>query len=276
MNARSRSAPLVYKRPQQVYVPNTGDTPEQRLSTLQAALTEATEKLEMAYDAAEVGEAIDLVLEHLSESLLPIAVQRMLGEAPTAVDALATYDAMFLPLALLEGAIALSSGTVIHGALVEAFLLFDWAQTECGDMELKGLLPDDPASEATTPAQEDYRERDESAFPAIAELLHEARLTKDDRASCDSDRLLRIAAAIAERHKGIPPIPDQGKSIASDIAALIKASRLVRGNAESPARTELIRLAGVHINHLVDEPGDILAPDLVETGCPASTQMLGR
>lgn len=257
-------------------MPNTEDTPEQRLATLQAALTEATEQLQMAFDAAEVGEAIDLVLEHLSQSFMPIAVRRMLGDAPTEADALATYDAMFFPLALLEGAIALSSGTVIHGALVEAFLLFEWAQNECCDMDLKELLPGKIAREASTPAQEDYRERDESAFPAIAELLHEARLTKDDRASCDSDRLLRIAAAIAERHKGIPPIPDQAKSIASDIAALIKASRLVRGNAESPARTELIRLAGVHINHLVEEPGDILAPDLVETGSSASTQMLGR
>ncbi|MCR8961185.1 hypothetical protein M0765_026680 [Variovorax sp. S2] len=129
------------RKPNATYVAATGDDWKARLATLQAACTEADEKLEMAYDAAERGEPVDTLLDHINHALLPDAVRPMFLGQPTKADAAATYDALFAPLACLEGALALAAGTVIHGTLKEAFDLLDWAQTECDGAALGKLLP---------------------------------------------------------------------------------------------------------------------------------------
>lgn len=129
------------RKPNATYVAATGDDWKARLATLQAACTEADEKLEMAYDVAERGEPIDPLLDHINHALFPDAVRPMFLEQPTKADAAATYAALFAPLACLEGALALAAGTVIHGTLKEAFDLLDWAQTECDAAALGKLLP---------------------------------------------------------------------------------------------------------------------------------------
>lgn len=116
--------------------------PEPRLAKLQMALRQADERIEMAYDAAEHGSALELLLEHTNHVLVVKAVRAMLKESPTVQDADATRDALMLVLAALEGCVALSIGTIVHGALVEALQLLDWAQDECEAIYLHRLLPE--------------------------------------------------------------------------------------------------------------------------------------
>lgn len=182
----------VYKRPAQAHAPHTVRSPMQRLAAVQSALAEADKKLEMAYDAAEVGQPIDLVLECLAHELMPDAVRPMRGDAPTAADAEATYDAMFLPLAFLESAIALSLGTIVHGTLVEAFLLLDWAHNECEGLALHRLMPEASPAAIPTPieadptvlAQEDDAEKERRQLAAACTLEIE-KLAQATKTVCD-------------------------------------------------------------------------------------------
>jgi len=146
------SARAVYKRPEQVYSPAKGETADERLATLCATLRAADEKIEAAYDATERGTVVDTLLHLIAHTLMCTALHPVLrGEDEpaipvTRVDLAETYEALFPVLAALEGAMALSIGTVISSTLADAYSLLDWAQTECDFCALGKLLPDhDPA-----------------------------------------------------------------------------------------------------------------------------------
>lgn len=140
MNARSNSAALVYRRPEQVYGPDTEATPNRRLATLHAALAEADEKLEMAYDAAERGSPAAVLLNHVAHNLLCDALGPV-SELMTKDGAEKAREELFTVLAALEGVRALSLGSVNHATLSEAYGLLDWAQDELEDLALHGPLP---------------------------------------------------------------------------------------------------------------------------------------
>lgn len=103
------------------------------------------------------------------------------------------------------------------------------------------------------------------AFEIIGIQLADAAETEENHAhSGDSDRLLRMASAMAYRARNQNLSPTDAESVAFDIAALIKAARLVPGDTEHPNRTFLIDAAAVQLNYLtgVEEEGEsCIAPD---------------
>jgi len=148
----SKAVPLVYVRPVHHYIASSADTPvAQRIETLRASLYEADEKIEQAYDAAERGSPVDLLLDHIGHELLADAVRPILQREEDLTDAKAdaARSALFTVLAALEGAMALSLGTVLSANLAEAFNLLDWATDELEDLELHRLLPE--AASAAVP-----------------------------------------------------------------------------------------------------------------------------
>lgn len=145
----SRKPPPVYVRPVHKYVrPKPGTPVSERIETLRAALYEADEKIEGAYDSAECGSASELLLDHIAHDLLCDAVRPILRNEDEAHisftngDADTARGALFTVLAALEGAMALSLGSMICSTLAEAFLLLDWAQDELEDLALHRLLPE--------------------------------------------------------------------------------------------------------------------------------------
>ena len=118
-----------------------------RLAALRATLHTADEKIEAAYDAAERGTPVDVLLHLIAHDLLCTALRPVLrneDEASVPVtksDLDAAHDALFPVLAALEGAMALAAGTVLSTMLEEAFKLLNWAQEESDAAALGALLP---------------------------------------------------------------------------------------------------------------------------------------
>lgn len=81
-------------------------------------------------------------------------------------------------------------------------------------------------------------------FDQLADILHQTWQTEEaHQHSGDSNRLLRVAEWIASDAQN-PEWPRDLKSTAFDIAALIRAARLVPGDEESVLRNALIQDAG--------------------------------
>lgn len=135
----SRTKPAA--RASAVYVPSTETDLRAKLDTLQAALTQAKEHIESAFDAADDGSSAELLLDHLAHALLADAMRPMMDDKPTRADAKQTYGDLFLVMAALNGAMAMAAGTSIHPVLQEAFELLDWSQNECDSQALIDLLP---------------------------------------------------------------------------------------------------------------------------------------
>ncbi len=106
-----------------------------------------------------------------------------------------------------------------------------------------------------------------AAFGQVETLLNEAYMTDEDHAwSGDSDRLLDIAHSLADKAMIDPPIGPEMPRVAFNIAALIRASRLVPGDSESPQRKALIDQAAVHLNWLTES--DMGGSDCCDPGVP--------
>ncbi len=96
------------------------------------------------------------------------------------------------------------------------------------------------------------------AFAIVQTLLDEASATNERHAwSGDSDRLLRIAHDIADKASIRRPDASDAESVAFNIAALIRAAKLVPGDSESEERRNLLDQAAVQLNWLTgcDTPG---------------------
>ncbi|WP_341887046.1 hypothetical protein [Variovorax sp. YR752] len=96
---------------------------------IRAWIVSADAKLEMAYDAAENGEPVDVLLDHICHSVMLEPVRIIHRENLTQADAQRVYDSLFPALACIQGAIKLADGTVLQHTLEEAFELLDTAQT---------------------------------------------------------------------------------------------------------------------------------------------------
>ncbi len=158
---RAKAAPVApaYTRPVQTFFPEVGKTAEERLAALRATLQAADEKLEAAYDAAERGSAVDTLLDLIAHDLMCSVMSPLMRDADEA-DIPVTkgsievaHQTLFPVLAALEGAMALSVGTVLSTTLAEAFNLLNWAQDECDSAALGALMPAavEPDSTPTTP-----------------------------------------------------------------------------------------------------------------------------
>jgi len=112
-----------------------------------STLNRGVDKIGLAYDAAEPGEPVEVLLDHVSD-ILGDAIRPIWNEPLTKADTDAAYSAMFVPLAALKGAIALSRNTAIEHVLVEAHAVLDAAQTSIDSCAgLSNLLPDGAARE---------------------------------------------------------------------------------------------------------------------------------
>lgn len=99
-------------------------------------------------------------------------------------------------------------------------------------------------------------------FDRLADRLHEAWQTDEaHQHSGDSNRLLRVAEWIAADAQN----PEWGhplRSTAFDIAALIRAARLVPGDEESVLRSALIQDAGDVLSQIADtSTRSLITPD---------------
>ncbi|RYF52805.1 MAG: hypothetical protein EOO27_27720 [Comamonadaceae bacterium] len=101
-----------------------------------------------------------------------------------------------------------------------------------------------------------------AAFASVSALLDSAHDTDEDHQwTGDSDRLLRIAVTVADLACGEKLTPANAPTTAFDIGALVRASRLVPGDGESPTRKALIDQAEQHLDWIADSTGTC-TPDL--------------
>ncbi|MGJ7484309.1 hypothetical protein ACSFA2_03570 [Variovorax sp. LT2P21] len=193
-----------YRRPDQVYSPLRGETADERLATLRATLQTADEKLEMAYDAAERGTPVDVLLDLINHDLLcraaHPAIMGVEGEPyPDRAHLERTQLALFPVLAALEGAMALAVGTVLSATLAEAFNLLDWAQEEADSAALGALLPEvaEPGSApaASTPATTDVSEPDCSEDADTAQMHFGHALALIENLADDQQKSVLVFAA---------------------------------------------------------------------------------
>ncbi len=149
-------SPAKAVRKSAVYVPSTdGSNVVARLAALQAAIREADEKLEAAYDRAERGEPYEVLLHHVAHELLIGDALAMLEDSRRKLMPPPTMrrSSSRWPRCRRDRT---RSGSGIEGTLKEAFELLDWAQNEldcCAG--LPKLLPKGTRAEAAqreTPA----------------------------------------------------------------------------------------------------------------------------
>lgn len=162
--------------------------------------------------------------------------------------------------ALLRGAASLAKGMEvdIHSpSIISVCELVDESDNNLDrlsiDLSLSTSVKPCATNESSSVAMKD-------AFRTIGELLYQATLTDEEQHSGDSDRLLRMGADLADvAHKKLPAGPDIDVT-AFNIAALVRASRLVPGDTESPARKVLIDQAETSLDWLT-ESKKTCAPD---------------
>ena len=105
------------------------------------------------------------------------------------------------------------------------------------------------------------------AFGQIEALLCAAHATGEGHEwSGDSCRLLRIAHGLAAQASKHPPAGHEIEQAAFDIAALIRAARIVPGDSESPERKVLVDQAALHLNWLTE--CDVSGRDCCDPGVP--------
>ena len=157
------------------------------------------------------------------------------------------YTAMFKPLAIVEGAMAMAArveADIISPVLRVVHEKLDEAQNSLGDQVIGQMLPPAPETEYTAAAIK-------VAFALIRDLLHAASMTDEPQQwSGDSDRLLRMASHLANKASDRLPASADYESIAFDIAALIRGCRVMPGESESPERTGLLGEAEKHLDWL--------------------------
>ena len=109
--------------------------------------------------------------------------------------------------------------------------------------------------------------RIKAAFDSVELLLNHAHATDEAHDwSGDSDRLLRIAHQLADEANITSPVDAEVVRVAFDIAALIRAARLVPGDSEGSQRKALLDQAAVQLNWLTE--CDKSGTDCCDPGAP--------
>jgi hypothetical protein len=140
-------------------IENEPQSPLVTIADIRGWMVLADEKLEQAYDAAERGEYIDGMLDHICHSMLLEPLELIQRNSFTQFDAGRVYDGLFPVLAVIHGAIKIAEGSIIHHTLTEAFRLLDNAQGELDSAtsQVRALpVDDDDMQEAggeASPAQ---------------------------------------------------------------------------------------------------------------------------
>jgi len=121
--------------------------PEVAIADIRSWMVLADKKLEQAFDAAESGEHIEVMLDHICHSMVLEPLRLIQREDFTQFDAQRVHTALFPVLAVIHGAIKLAEGTVLHHTLSEACRLLDDAQEELDSAQslIRALPLDDDA-----------------------------------------------------------------------------------------------------------------------------------
>ena len=123
--AAARSTSKTVKAP----APIENEAPLVTIADIRNWIGMAEAKIEAAYDAAERGEVVDMLLDHINHNIICTPWGIMQRPGLTQADAKRVYNGLFPVLACLQGAIKFAEGTVLHATLREAFDLLDAAQT---------------------------------------------------------------------------------------------------------------------------------------------------
>lgn len=110
-------------------VPATAEPTAVTIADIRQWIGTAEEKLEMAYDAAERGEPIDVLLDHINHNVILEPNRIIQRDDLTQSDARRVYAGLFPVLACIQGAIKLAERTTLHATLEDVFTLLDTAQT---------------------------------------------------------------------------------------------------------------------------------------------------
>lgn len=185
---------------------------------------------------------------HLCEIRASIDVRPL---TKTATDE--AYTTMFKPLAFVEGAIAMAvkvEADIISPVLRVVHELLNEAQDSLGDQALGAMLPCALSADQDHAPQQDPIQ---VAFGQVEDLLNHAQGTEEDHSwSGDSERLIRIAHGLADEAALRPPKGVEIDRVAYDIAALIRACRLVPGDTESKERTALLTQVEQHLRSITE------------------------
>ena len=214
-------------------------------------------------DEPEVGQLLDMANEHASEAMAILQHPR-----PNKAISDAAFHSLMRPRALLLGAAAMiraSQVDLYSESIMRVQGLLDECQNNLDAQALGKLLP---TGDAHPTGSEYTPEAIKSAFDGIEALLNEAHGTDEAHDwSGDSDRLLRIAHDLADGALIRTPTDAADVNCAAfDIAALIRAARLVPGDSESPERKALIDQAAVQLNWLTE--CDKAGSDCCDPGVP--------
>ncbi|MDO9357903.1 MAG: hypothetical protein Q7T70_02780 [Polaromonas sp.] len=117
---------------------------EKRLVDIDSRLALGRKKLALASEAVEQthpGEAVDVLLLHVIERMLPDAIFPLHARPITAEAMDAAYTGMFPSLAAIEGVISLAAGQAIEPFAREAFELLNSANSDMDFGDMPDALP---------------------------------------------------------------------------------------------------------------------------------------
>jgi hypothetical protein len=109
-------------------IENEPQAPLVAIADIRRWMVGADRQLEMAFDAAESGEHIEKLLDHICHSVMVKPLHTIQREDLTQEDAWRLYESLFVPLACIQGALKLAEGTVLQHTLEGAFGLLDASQ----------------------------------------------------------------------------------------------------------------------------------------------------
>ncbi len=113
-----------------------------------------------------------------------------------------------------------------------------------------------------------------AALARVAALIKRAAGVEENRPwSGDSDRILWSAAFEAETRGAMTNTPEAGRKFGFDVAALIKAARLVPGDVESPERTKYLEQAARELCWIIDSESpylELIDPKASRASSPSS------
>lgn len=112
------------------------------LDSLRATLEQVRSSIGLVVQSAESDSgSAEFLLSHVKESLLPAAIDALRAPSFGKADLIASYEGLYVPLAMIEGAIAVFSDSVFEPALREAHALLEWVHSEMaiGDALYKSL-----------------------------------------------------------------------------------------------------------------------------------------
>ncbi|MDR6767697.1 hypothetical protein J2W88_002978 [Acidovorax delafieldii] len=251
----------------------TGHGWEGLANALAVDLSEATARAKAladlaVNDLASVGTLLDEASSLLGKIAENIGVRPLTSEITDEA-----YTAMFRPMAFVQGAAAIAESAkdanlILLPSLRNFHTSLDEIQDSLGDQVLGAMLPSALSTELDKDPPKDAIQ---VAFGQVEYLLNHAQATEEDHDwSADSDRLIRLAHGLADEAYIRPPTGVDIDRVAFDIAALIRAARLVPGDSESNERRALLVQVEQHLRSITGCIEDCCDPGAPRPPAPSA------